>query len=749
MPRLEISNFGGMVPRRDAKNLAENQATIATNCNFNAGTLKPMFTYESGVVSQLVQYDAQTLAYTGSQLLSLSGYESIVPPVDTKPLTRFYYTRSGIAYCARNMDIDPSLGYGTTKVAPGTAGLELGIAPPSVAPVALEGSGGEDPNDDLLNDETRFYVYTFVNEFGWESAPSPISNELLVTSPDASVAVRFPQGFMDDRDIAKEKLTKLRLYRSSTTGESAGFFLVQEFALPLSTSPYITEFTDTIPPSGGSGDTYTAGSAYTLDLGATDFRIEAVGQRESPAATHPGIGEVVMEWTSAGSGTVTVGMTLNEFDRIWKVPDREMSMYVYVNGSLVNQAEASGDSRIETVSVDITVALGDVVKVKASPSADFYLYDAGYGEPSYQVVDHSGLAVPYSYIKAGTVTGGTGGDPGSSTTYYVYQDAVENLGPLLASENHYPPEGEIRGLLYSSYGVMYAWSDDGIINVSETFLPYAFNPDNQLKLEGKVMGMGETYSGVVVVTDQKPYFITGTTPFSLSLVQFDAAYACYDGGVGYTNAPHVVDMGEAVLYMSYEGIVAVSSNGAQLMSEPVYAPEDLKPMMNDKLFALRMQDKYLMFTDQGSSWAIVLDPSTGEVMDWYGARGDAAFFHGQSNTLFTWDGNYTRRILAADFTKDYEDRPLVAYQWQSKQFFGPEVSMSCVKLEGQDFSGIKAVTFTMNYANGSTYTKVLNADDGVAVFRLPPVRTRDFTFSLSGRGEVHRLVMATSMEELA
>lgn len=80
--------------------------------------------------------------------------------------------------------------------------------------------------------DTRFYVATYVTDWGWESAPSPVSDMLEVDQNDSvTVAVAAPP---PDRDI-----THWRLYRSNVGSAAAAFQFVDEML--ISTPEYHDE----------------------------------------------------------------------------------------------------------------------------------------------------------------------------------------------------------------------------------------------------------------------------------------------------------------------------------------------------------------------------------------------------------------------------------------------------------------------------------------------------------------------------
>ena len=101
-------------------------------------------------------------------------------------------------------------------------GIPAPITAPSVA-VSVEGTGTE---------AIRNYVYTYVNSMGWESAPSPLSSDLLCKG-GSTVGITGlaspPSGGYD--------ITAIRVYRTqSGTNGDGDFYFLREIAVATSTT---------------------------------------------------------------------------------------------------------------------------------------------------------------------------------------------------------------------------------------------------------------------------------------------------------------------------------------------------------------------------------------------------------------------------------------------------------------------------------------------------------------------------------
>lgn len=166
MTAFRIAGFSGLVPRLAKQLLAPNQAQVATNCNLTSGDLRPrnglrlVFSpiIDSDIASMFrIEKDGNEkwLAWTRDVDVARS-------PIAGNTDKRFYYTGDG----------EPRVSdYDTAAAGPGpypAACYVLGVTPPVAAPT-VSPSGGTG------SAASRAYCYTFVTQWGEESAPSPAS----------------------------------------------------------------------------------------------------------------------------------------------------------------------------------------------------------------------------------------------------------------------------------------------------------------------------------------------------------------------------------------------------------------------------------------------------------------------------------------------------------------------------------------------------------------------------------------------
>lgn len=166
MVAFRVSGFAGVVPRLQRRAIGERQAQVAMNCILTAGDLRPinkplavsaplntdsmsMFRMESGGTEKWLSWDRDVDVARG--------------PIAADTLQRIYWTGDGEPRCSD---------YSTATSGGGpypTASFVLGVFAPTTAPgVAYTGTVG--------TATSRAFVYTFVNAWDEESAPSPASS---------------------------------------------------------------------------------------------------------------------------------------------------------------------------------------------------------------------------------------------------------------------------------------------------------------------------------------------------------------------------------------------------------------------------------------------------------------------------------------------------------------------------------------------------------------------------------------------
>lgn len=217
----EAGLFAGASAAVSPRALPATQAQIAKNINLERGTLKPW----------RAPKEIATLTKTGSlktiwrarrdqadeslYWLSWTGHVDVVrSPMAASNNERIYYTGDGAPKVTDATMIADGGGTDYPEVS-----RTLGVPAPSTKPGATVSGdpGAETP-------VTRYLVYTFVNQWGEEGPPSPVSDE-LIASPSQTINVSSLATPPSDGGWT---WSAKRIYMSEGTTGNANFYFVKE-----------------------------------------------------------------------------------------------------------------------------------------------------------------------------------------------------------------------------------------------------------------------------------------------------------------------------------------------------------------------------------------------------------------------------------------------------------------------------------------------------------------------------------------
>ena len=136
------------------------------------------------------------------------------------------------------------------------------------------------------------------------------------------------------------------------------------------------------------------------------------------------------------------------------------------------------------------------------------------------------------------------------------------------------------------------------------------------------MGIAAIAQGLLVTTTGKPLLVSGTDPSAMGMVEIDA-------NLPNANKRSLVDMGEYAIYSSPDGLVSVSSNGVQVVTEQIFTRDQWQNYYPTNIEAYEYEGKYIAFTFDGSNNAtkkgFIFDPRGGKNafvnLDFYATAG--------------------------------------------------------------------------------------------------------------------------------
>lgn len=215
MAVIRLGGFSGENRAIEPKLLPESVGTISRNQKPGRGDLRPWKTPTSVATvpagTNTIYRMGRDVASDSNYWLSWTGVVHAARGFDVADTTeRTYYTGDGAPKVTDNTVALASTPYPT-------ASRPLGIPAPTTG-LVVGATGGTD----AATTETYYYTYTFVNDWGWESAPAPVSNAIS-RKTDATGTIT---GF-DAAPSGNYNINRIRIYRtqSGATGATEFYFL--------------------------------------------------------------------------------------------------------------------------------------------------------------------------------------------------------------------------------------------------------------------------------------------------------------------------------------------------------------------------------------------------------------------------------------------------------------------------------------------------------------------------------------------
>lgn len=306
----------------------------------------------------------------------------------------------------------------------------------------------------------------------------------------------------------------------------------------------------------------------------------------------------------------------------------------------------------------------------------------------------------------------------------------ESLGGVLETSGYLLPPNNAEGIVALSNGSVAMFAGNEIV-VSEPYLPYAFPIDYRHSVEYDIIAIAPTRYGLAVLTEGKPYILSGGHPSAMGLEELDTNQSC-------VSASSVVDMGGAVIYASPDGLVAISEGGAKLITEGFLTKKSWSQFYPETIHAYRTEGKYFGFygdvSGTGSGLAgFVFDVATASFshLDFYASAG---FSDVKNDALFL--------VVDGNLKKWRHGTGILPFLWRSKLFDMPETSFTCIRVDADT----PADTSLTLMVDGQSVLSVPSLPD--KVFKIPPVRGRQWQFEISGTSSISRVRLASSMSEL-
>lgn len=327
----------------------------------------------------------------------------------------------------------------------------------------------------------------------------------------------------------------------------------------------------------------------------------------------------------------------------------------------------------------------------------------------------------------------------ASTTDTLDDDNA--LGEELPSQNwDAPPDevtadhpgGQMLHLCMMPNGIL-AGASGRTLCFSVAYTPSAFPEQYQLTTRHDIVGLVAISAGLLVLTTGRPYFVQGSDPAGMQLIEVDANWAC-------VSKRSIVDMGEYAIYASSEGLVLASGDGLRNVTEQVLSKAGWDALNPSSIHAYQYDGRYIGFYDLGggNTGGFVFDPRGGK-NSWVDLN-----FYAHAGYYDLEEGVLYLMVSGTVYKFDFDPNAPRSVVWKSKQFHSDIPTCPSVAVVNAD-----SYPVTMKlYADGvlkHTQT-VANAN----AFRLPSgYMAQTFEVQIEGTAAVNYFIVADSPAELA
>lgn len=301
------------------------------------------------------------------------------------------------------------------------------------------------------------------------------------------------------------------------------------------------------------------------------------------------------------------------------------------------------------------------------------------------------------------------------------------------------PSG-LTGMVHYSQNIYMGWVNNELW-VTEPYVPYAAPYLYSMTFPYNIVGLGQTGTVVVVLTNGYPYIVSGQSPLALSQTKLDKLFQpCL-------SRRSIVSHTSGVIYAGTDGLYLITGNGQGVnLTKDIYTKiqwNALGTLAN--LHGVLLDNTYYGF---------FFDTATGFVLDLNNPTEITTFNLGATHLFRScWtDGNYiyimtTTSAKTAYTIYQFDTGSSLTYTVRTKDYEYPKaLNFSKARVVATSYSA-DDISFKLYVDGVLKYTK--SGIDSDAIFPLPSgFRGRKFSIEISGTDEFLWAGVATTASEL-
>jgi len=707
---IHLRAFTGEIPRTASPILPENAAVLAQNCDFSRGALWPVKAHAT--FRTLAASIVSLWTEAGTTFLTWPEDVNVVRgPVREDQFERLYYSSaSDFRVTQRAQAV---IGGG-----PPVTSFKVGVPRPPAAPSVSVVARGAIPDSIALT--WRFYyesggvkyqeqtitptqvtlgrVYTFTAPALTSEVPGTAATNIATTvnaAPGATTTTNTTTG-----TPATTTTTVL------TPSASTGTVTTQTAAVGASLK---TETAETLKqtPIGAIPCVEIIGTA----AGAQAFRAASSNSSFAKNNEVSAVNGMVVEVTSTPSSPVTVTLKYGE-------GFTQTRAFVYTLVNAWNEEGAPSDpiscSHDFMQNPELTLPNVTATGLVTITRARVYgTITTSQGTADYQLVGELTFAnvAPVAYT--------------ASISPTLWGRVLDTVGFL-------PPPAGLTNIVSMPNGIIAGFKGDEVW-FSESYRPWAWNPENMIKLQYVAVGAVLSGRNLLVTTVGKPYLIYGSLPSAMQEDLIEAVQA----GVA-KNA--ICDCGGFVVYASNDGLVMVRGGQASLeMSQRFFSRKEWQTRYGAVLGTMKLayHDGALIgFTTSAGGFIIRFDEAEGNYTQAPTLNAAGAFPLVVADSLYFAVGTSVFQYAGGEGFQ--------TFVWISKEFtLDRPTNLGALQVIG---NGSVQVTVIAD----EVYLPTITFATGKGTARLPSgFKARRYQIKLEGSGSVQEVLLAPTMEALA
>ncbi|EGI5052060.1 hypothetical protein CRQ31_07350 [Salmonella enterica subsp. enterica serovar Worthington] len=316
----------------------------------------------------------------------------------------------------------------------------------------------------------------------------------------------------------------------------------------------------------------------------------------------------------------------------------------------------------------------------------------------------------------------------------TYRDALQEteLGPALETIGYTMPPDNMTGLCLMANGIAAGFAGNEVM-FSEAYLPYAWPDSYRQTTEEEIVAIAPVGTALVVATRGEPWFFSGVSPSNISGTRLSLMQAC-------VSRQSMVAMDGFILYAGTNGLVSVDGNGnAILATEKIIAPEQWQTQFSpSSIRAYLFRGEYVACYKKpdNTEGVFIFNPVDMDIRYLTGSF-DAAFNDLKTDSLYVVNGNALSVLQGGRLPE--------TLRWRSKIFTAADgTGFSCLRIKSPSPERV-GISLTVD---DQPFISLSPGTLSNGVLKLPPVTGKEWCVEVSGFGQVERITLSTSMEEM-